>query len=368
MHKSFKLPEETSIFLDAVRVVAAFMVFVSHYGSQHYSGGFLWQLEPLGSRAVDVFFVLSGFLIANSVANRPYDIRRYAIARMSRIYSVAVPALFVTLASYWITVELGRPHMTFPEHGWREISTSMALNLVFLGRLWNADHSFLSDGPYWSLNFEVIYYAIFGLALLRTRFGLFAAMCVSLLAGPKILVLMPVWLLGALIERIAASDRISPRFGLAICAAVLAASTAWWRFGVIIHGSPFAPFDMTMPRLLVVRDSYITGLLFAALVLGFHGARNWFAAPMRRIAKPVRWLAGMSFAFYLFHMPLMDTVEAVLPWPADAWPTRALVPILAPLAVWPLALISEHRKGAWARFFDGVLPARAVRPQPAPSP
>jgi peptidoglycan/LPS O-acetylase OafA/YrhL len=45
---------------------------------------------------VDVFFVLSGFVIAFVTTERESDGRSFAIARLARVYSVALPALVVT--------------------------------------------------------------------------------------------------------------------------------------------------------------------------------------------------------------------------------------------------------------------------------
>lgn len=53
-----------SLYLDALRFGAAFIVFVSHYAAGRYSGGLFWQVMDYGRIAVLVFFVLSGFVIA----------------------------------------------------------------------------------------------------------------------------------------------------------------------------------------------------------------------------------------------------------------------------------------------------------------
>ena len=368
MQRAFKIPEETSTFLDIVRAIAALTVFISHFTSQKFSGGFFWFLQPLGTRAVDVFFVLSGFLIANSVANHNNTLRSYAIARMSRIYSVVVPAMLFTLISYELILYLNNPHDSVVEVSWGTMASSMALNLVFLGQLWNSDVHFLSDTPLWSLNFEVIYYAIFGMQLIRGPWRYIGTIGLLLLAGPKIVVMLPIWLLGVLTERIAARDAISSRQGVAMCVLATVIFLIWWRLGIITHDGPFVALDTTPKRLLAITDSYATGALFAAFVLGFHAARQKCANAMRHLAAPARWLAGISFAFYLFHLPLMDAIEALVPWPVATWQTRLTVLVLVPLLIWPLAMISERRKGAWARLFNRALPGRPLTTPTAPSP
>ncbi len=61
-----------STYLDLLRFGAAVVVLMSHYGYERMSGGrWLWIRDlNLGSDAVIVFFVLSGFVIAH-VAARP---------------------------------------------------------------------------------------------------------------------------------------------------------------------------------------------------------------------------------------------------------------------------------------------------------
>ena len=86
---------ETSIYLDLIRFTAAVFVFLTHASREQSSGGFLWQLQ-FGREAVDVFFVLSGFVIAHVVETRERSALAYAVARAARLYSVALPALALT--------------------------------------------------------------------------------------------------------------------------------------------------------------------------------------------------------------------------------------------------------------------------------
>ena len=74
------MPRSTSIFLDALRLLAALIVFASHasYILFHAS---IWI--P-GHLAVMIFFVLSGYVIAYTTFRRPCTPKEYAIARFSR--------------------------------------------------------------------------------------------------------------------------------------------------------------------------------------------------------------------------------------------------------------------------------------------
>ena len=47
-----------SLYLDGLRFVAAFTVFLAHYSVQRISGGFFWPSFAYGHTAVLVFFVI----------------------------------------------------------------------------------------------------------------------------------------------------------------------------------------------------------------------------------------------------------------------------------------------------------------------
>src|SRR6266446_371544 len=75
--------------LDGLRAVAVYLVVLYHAGSKPFSGGFV---------GVDVFFVLSGFLVTRLLLR---DIARSRSIQFGRFYSRRfrrlLPAAFVTL-------------------------------------------------------------------------------------------------------------------------------------------------------------------------------------------------------------------------------------------------------------------------------
>ena len=88
--------KNTSIYLDFVRICAALTVMLGHLSGKRFTEGALWQFGLLMDDAVVVFFVLSGFVIAYATDTTQNTPRRYLEARLSRIYSVALPALLLT--------------------------------------------------------------------------------------------------------------------------------------------------------------------------------------------------------------------------------------------------------------------------------
>ena len=182
-----------SIHLDLVRLLAASVVFLGHAGTQRISGGLFHQFGRYGEAAVDVFFVLSGFVIAHAVATRETSASGYAVNRAARIYSVVVPALLLGLlldaggrlldpALYGLA-----PNFTGPADAAQLMSSAL-----FLDQLWFRAAQPGSNLPFWSLAFEAWYYLAFGLLVFAPRpWNWLAAAAAMALAGPKIALLLP---------------------------------------------------------------------------------------------------------------------------------------------------------------------------------
>jgi len=164
------LKDHVSIYLDAIRFVAALTVFISHYSLQHLSAGLLWQVQPYADEAVIVFFVLSGFVIAHATHGRQTAAADYCISRAARIYSVVLPALALTAVLDLVGNRLFPTHYSAGTWGfngdlslWRLFS-----GLSFTNEFWGLHVRQGSNVPFWSLGYEVPYYLIFGLAIFTT--------------------------------------------------------------------------------------------------------------------------------------------------------------------------------------------------------
>jgi peptidoglycan/LPS O-acetylase OafA/YrhL len=192
-----------SLYLDALRVAAAFTVFLSHYGNMRISGGLFWHFSDYGHTAVLVFFVLSGFVIASVSETRERSLENYALSRIARLYSVMIPAFVVTAVLDWLGQAID-PTLYGPEWNPKiaHPALSYALSAVFLGESWTLAVLPGFNVPFWSLNYEAWYYALFAAAtFLRGRLRAAALAAAALLAGPKILLLLPVWLIGVVAWR-----------------------------------------------------------------------------------------------------------------------------------------------------------------------
>lgn len=345
---------ETSIYLDLVRFIAALFVFFTHASWQQSSGGLLWQLG-FGREAVDVFFVLSGFVIGHVVETRERSPLAYAVARAARLYSVALPALALT----YVLDRIGQPLRPDLYTVWCCDLASPARqyfgSLVFLNEIWSQHAPPGSALPYWSLGFEVWYYVAFGLAFFAPRpWNLIAAALVLLAVGPGITVLFPLWLLGLYAYRLCARRRLPRVAGAALCAGALIVLVLYLE-DAHRYGELYTAFSLSPERLHDYAQDYIVAVLFTLHLIGFVAVSDWFAPLLLRCERPIRWIAGMTFSLYLFHVPLIHVVVALAPWPADTWPTRSLVFFGVPLMVAALAQVTERRKAAWRRAILALL-------------
>jgi peptidoglycan/LPS O-acetylase OafA/YrhL len=343
-----------SLYLDGLRFGAAFAVFLSHYAVGRISGGLFWQLAAYGRTAVLVFFVLSGFVIAWVTEARERDLEDYALSRMARLYSVIIPAFMLTAALNWLGSEID-PRLYGPEwgHDMAYPVLGYAASAIFLGESWSLAILPGRNVPFWSLNYEAWYYVLFGAAALlqgRRRIAVIGA--AALLAGPKILLFFPIWLMGVGAWRWRA--QLPNGFGwplLTISATglivleALGGQRLFWQPGGRWLPPGYSGYD------------YLIGALTALFLVGLANAR--LPLPGIRVQRTVRWLAGASFGLYLLHYPLLTFWATVIPGAVDGPIHRVLVFVLALGAAIGIGRLIEQRKGALKPFlrtgFDAVL-------------
>ena len=337
---------ETSLYLDLVRISAALVVFFGHVSGQRLTGGLLWQFGPFMDDAVVVFFVLSGFVIAHVVSLREVDVHQYAIARAARMYSVALPALLTT----FVLDEIGKylsPDLYSASWGYIDVNGIWRFlsGAFFVNQLWYFNISIGSILPYWSLGFEVWYYALFGVLYFSTpkmRWPLFLAL--SFLAGPRILFLFPLWLSGFISYRLI----VSKPPGKILSATFFYGSLITYLLYCLylrtaLHSTDIYPLFGDNPL-----TRYAVALLFCCNLVGFSGVAYHFSKVLTLFEKQIRWVAGATFTIYLFHLPVAQFLSAISPWPPADWQTRVVVMGGTLVAVFLIAELTERRKKIWS--------------------
>jgi peptidoglycan/LPS O-acetylase OafA/YrhL len=347
-----------SFYLDALRFGAALAVFVSHYATGRISGGLFWRFDG-GRTAVLVFFVLSGFVIAWVSDTRERTLEEYGLSRVARLYSVIIPAFVLTAALDSIGEAID-PRLYGPEwgHSMAHPVIDYALSGVFLGESWTIRVLPGFNVPYWSLNYEAWYYVLFaGATFLRGWPRIAAVLVTALPAGPRILFLLPVWLMGVAAWRWRAElPRQLGRPLVVLCAAGFIALEALGGERLFWH-----PSSAWLPPDFSAYD-FVLGALVALFIIGLANVR--LPMPGRRLERLVRALAGTSFGLYLLHYPLLNFFGTVTPGPPDGALHRILVFGLSLGGALGLASLIEPRKALLKAQLRSALHLLLRKPPP----
>jgi peptidoglycan/LPS O-acetylase OafA/YrhL len=365
------------VFLDVLRAMAILTVLVKHLPAE--VGPFFGQLYVWGGRGVDLFFVLSGFLIGSTclarVASTPegsslQQAKAYWLLRSARIF----PLYFALLAVLAIHPPGFGDDAAFVIRNWP---------LPFL--TFTSNHfgqSSLELGVLWSLAIEEQFYLAVGLLILMCSsrretlasafLGLsLAAIAVSLVYRHDLGVLSGQGLLpqNEYIFRLFHStlsrmDQLAVGLLASLAAAPfnrwsLARSERWVRastWSVVAVGLGVLVFFPHQP----IVGFLALGLVFAACVL-------WAQRPAARTVVLRRWesmllapvllIGQLSFGLYLFHpitRPWVDWALTHLPLPPGS-SVRAVLFVL----VW--TGVSTALAALSYRFFEEPLLAAARR-------
>jgi peptidoglycan/LPS O-acetylase OafA/YrhL len=337
----------TSLYLDAVRWFAASIVLLSHVSYGGLTGGQLQFLSGFGIQAVDIFFVLSGFVVAHTYVTRETGPRSYAVNRAVRIYSVALPAIILTVL--FDRLGLMQNPAVYADDPYQPLNLGLVLRTVlFLGESWNAHRFPGSDGPYWSLSFEVWYYVGFGVfVFFPARWRWVGAAAVAAIVGPKIALMFPVWLMGVATYRLCGRRRITRRLGWFLLVAPLPAYMAL-QCVTIAGPQPFMPLA-GWASMMSIGHNYILGALFSIHLLGFNTVSDAFTSGLERIAKPIRWIAGTTFSIYLVHLPTMFLLAAISPFARGSAANAGFLVAGAVATCLVFAALFERPKDFWRR-------------------
>jgi peptidoglycan/LPS O-acetylase OafA/YrhL len=153
--------------LTSLRFLAALWVFVFHLylWSGSKAPGVLNRLLLAGPVGMAFFFVLSGFILAqSSVGADPLgSYRAYAVRRFARIYPIYVAVLLVSWLLVGFAGELGEsPVRSGAAHG----VADMTLTNAWFPQMFMGGH--IRSGT-WSLSVEAFFYALFPLIFFHAR-------------------------------------------------------------------------------------------------------------------------------------------------------------------------------------------------------
>jgi peptidoglycan/LPS O-acetylase OafA/YrhL len=305
-----------SIYLDQVRFLAACLVYVYH-SNQRLLVEDILPASHFGHSSVIVFFVLSGFVIAYVTDTKERTWTSYWASRLSRVYSVAVPAVVLTL----ILDSIGRTLLPalYSGYPYDQLVLRSLASLAFANEIWFVSVTSLSNVPYWSICYEIWYYVAFGLLMfLPRKAGLISLALLGLILGPKVVLLAPIWGLGVLLFRWRRPKDLSPRLSWWLLATTFLGIWAFHYFEISqaltewlkVWLGPDTHRELTFSKFFPA--DYILGILVFANFAAMRNVAPQVESLLLSIERPVKLLAGYTFTLYLLHQPLFLFWAAVL--------------------------------------------------------
>ncbi len=297
--------------LDGLRGVAIATVFLVHLYS---------PLFPGGGSGVMLFFVLSGFLITKLALEEGdrtggLSLMQFYIRRLFRIFPpLFVMLAFLLVASFTFMSDLGEP-----------LRREIALAGGSMGNLWPIFYGFEPRGALghtWSLGIEEQFYLVWPVVLCTVPMAFRATRRFARwFAGVALasVVLGRVVVAGALDYPHWLSIPFLNFEGLALgclLAAVLHTDNAgrWripqWLFAL---ACVVVTFDLFAADWYLARDTYairgiVLSVCFAVLLAELvTNSLNMLAAPLQ--TSPMRWLGGLSYSLYLWHVPIFTILD-----------------------------------------------------------
>jgi exopolysaccharide production protein ExoZ len=303
-------PRDQLAFIQALRGLAASAVVLYHARVFIDGGPYLGlgtRLFGSGGAGVDLFFVISGFIMMHTtrdVEGSPRSAMQFLARRFARIW----PVYAVALLSMWaVTRAIDSP--TFATT-WTATAKTLAFYPLappqaapFFG------YPLLHVG--WTLDYEAFFYLLFAVSLLaprRWRLGVLAVLFGACLIA------LPLATKGQVQWDAMKSYRFDGY-------AAIATNPIIWDFGfgvliALVYRSRFTPRDR---GLLDCFAALAAGVVLWQLLSGYrlgHGPNHWglpmavlvLALALRDKAHPfavprwLTWLGDVSFSLYLFHV------------------------------------------------------------------
>jgi peptidoglycan/LPS O-acetylase OafA/YrhL len=292
------VPEQRFVFIDALRGVACVGVLLAHLLGDTIMSQPLVRILPRflqslifdGTRGVQIFFVISGFVIAYSLRDFVPTVRtvgRFVVRRQLRLDPPYWAAVAVCLA-----IALAEHHVAALHRGPLPGATTVGLNLLYLQ---NVTGRFEVLPVAWTLCIEIQFYAVF-----------VAILCLARLTGWRDVAALTVAALAVFSIATAGQFAESPWFVPywaffaigAVCHWTLARKLPPMILGILLCGwAAVAGWTANTPAW--------AGIATAAAVYAvgrFHRLTRWSGGPV------LQYLGSRSYSLYLVHVPVLSVV------------------------------------------------------------
>lgn len=361
-----------SFYLDLLRILSAFYVFIFHVGSgeidtklifsTHHFSKILGLNYYSAHYFVIVFFVLSGYLITMSASRPNISVKTFITARLGRLYSVLIPALFLSFLVAKILI-IGNYYPLDLIKNNTLLVQRFILNATFLSQSWSLNATPPLNNPFWSVQYEFMYYLIIASWLLvKNRLKYILILLIILISGLKVMLLFPCWLLGSFLYFIV-SKKKTINIGISV---MLFFSTLILLF-LILTGRLILPFEKPIGD----HDFYGFLLFFswnfkADLIFSFLVATNVFAifslskkmeyfntsSVFNKLHAKIQIISNCSYTLYLFHLPLLFLFSSIIPYDKTISFHQIGLVLLVLVTVYFIAKQTEWKVELWRGFVE----------------
>lgn len=302
------MSKEFSLYLDFVRFFAACLVVLSHLAKNSVFPADITPFIPdFGREAVIMFFVLSGFVIAYTKEHKHKTIDHYCIARLTRIYSVALPILLLTVVLDLIGLKYN-PEAYSALYQYEKLYVYIPLHLAFLGEIWTLSEQPFTVAPYWSLGYEVWYYVFFIFFGFYSGFKRWLLCLLTIMFfGYKLLLLLPVWLAGVYLYKYRYLIKLKSIVARVVFCLSLTCIILFEFYDIdaslLALGERIWPF-YSLPLGSAV--SYLADYVMCILVIiNFYTAQHLSFKTLHLIKGGIIKMSSYTFTLYLLHAPVM---------------------------------------------------------------
>ena len=145
--------------IDGLRAIAIFSVIIYHLKNRWLFGGFL---------GVDIFFILSGFLITQMLLQKDFNLSSFILNRIKRI----IPALlFMLIACTVVAINI------YTKAEIQQIVKPLQQSLIFIANIYYNNERIAYEiqsffNPFlhlWSLSLEIQFYLLFSISILMLK-------------------------------------------------------------------------------------------------------------------------------------------------------------------------------------------------------
>ena len=323
--------------IQGLRALAATLVLIFH--AKFVSGGFI---------GVDIFYVISGFLITGLLlkeleAKGKISLKAFYLRRSKRLLPASFLVLFVTALFAWLVL----PPISRGSIGRDLIATTFYIS-NYLFAWWQNDYQNLNATPspfihYWSLAVEEQFYVfwplfIIGLAKLKSArkffIGFLAVTIVTFALGVWLTIVAPIWAfyslptrawelsIGALIALLPALRRQNSLLAILGITALIGSALSF------NDSTPFPGVYALLP------------VLGTAALLSSIGA---WPKPLKWLAtnRVSVWLGKISYPLYLWHWPVLVLPIALFARELKLWERIVALLITVVLAEFTTRFVEE---------------------------